>query len=117
MKSTPSPVTVMVTRRAKPGQQAAFEEFLQGIIRAAMQFEGHRGASVFPPTEDEKSIYRIVFKFDTPKQLRRWETSEEHRYWYDRAEPISEGEPIITQHGGLGDLVRLEPDNVAPASL
>ena len=43
------PVTTTVTRRAKPGHEVLYEQFLEGIIAAASRFPGHLGAEVLRP--------------------------------------------------------------------
>jgi|SRR5262250_930281 hypothetical protein len=40
------PVTATVTRRVKPGHEAAYEEFLAGISGAAKAFPGYLGEEV-----------------------------------------------------------------------
>jgi uncharacterized protein len=43
------PVTTTVTRRVKPGHEAFYEQFLEGIILAASEFPGHLWVEVFRP--------------------------------------------------------------------
>jgi antibiotic biosynthesis monooxygenase (ABM) superfamily enzyme len=43
------PVTTTVTRRVKPGHEAAYEAFLAGINNAARAFPGYLGVEVFRP--------------------------------------------------------------------
>jgi antibiotic biosynthesis monooxygenase (ABM) superfamily enzyme len=56
------PVTATVTRRVKPGHEAAYEEFLAGIGGAARAFPGYLGEEVFRPTA-AGGEYRIVYRF------------------------------------------------------
>jgi antibiotic biosynthesis monooxygenase (ABM) superfamily enzyme len=81
------PVTTTVTRRVKPGHEAAYEQFLEGIIAAASGFPGHLGVEVFRPQSAGAGEYRIVYRFDNAQHLRRWLDSEEHAAWLERAEP------------------------------
>jgi antibiotic biosynthesis monooxygenase (ABM) superfamily enzyme len=80
------PITTTVTRRVKPGHEAFYEQFLQGIIGAARGFPGHLGVEVFRP-DSSGSEYRIVYRFDNAGHLRAWLDSEEHAAWLERAEP------------------------------
>ena len=80
------PVTTTVTRRVKPGHEAAYEEFLEGIIAAAGRFPGHLGVEVFRP-DSPRVDYRTVYRFDTAEHLRAWLDSDEHAAWLERAEP------------------------------
>ncbi|MDX9766542.1 MAG: antibiotic biosynthesis monooxygenase, partial [Ectothiorhodospiraceae bacterium] len=83
------PVTVLVTRRPKPGQEQAFEDYLAGICQAAQAFPGHLGVNVFRPA-GPKDPYRILFKFDRRSNLDRWENSSEREDWRAIAEVVSE---------------------------
>jgi uncharacterized protein len=71
------PVTTTVTRRVKPGHEAAYEEFLAGIIAAASRFPGHLGVEVFRPTRPGGE-YRTVYRFDSAARLRHWLDSTRH---------------------------------------
>jgi antibiotic biosynthesis monooxygenase (ABM) superfamily enzyme len=81
------PVTTTVTRRVKPGHEPLYEQFLEGIIAAASQFPGHRGAEVFRPQSAAAGEYRVVYRFDTAQHLQAWLDSPEHAAWLERAEP------------------------------
>jgi uncharacterized protein len=90
------PVTTTVTRRVKPGHEAAYEDFLRGIIAAASGFEGHLGVEVFRPSAAGEGDYRIVYRFDTAEHLQAWLDSDAHTGWLQRAEPHVLG-PVRTQ--------------------
>jgi uncharacterized protein len=82
-----SPITTTVTRRVKPGHEAFYEQFLEGIIAAASEFPGHLGVEVFRPQSATDGEYRIVYRFDNARHLRQWLDSDEHAAWLERAEP------------------------------
>jgi uncharacterized protein len=90
------PVTTTVTRRVRPGHEASYEQFLQGIIAAATQCPGHLGVEVFRPASGPGGEYRVVYRFDTGEHLRAWLDSDEHEAWLRRAEPHVIG-PMRTQ--------------------
>ena len=85
---TDPPVTVVISRRVKPGCKKAFEKFISGITASAMTFEGHLGTNVFRPASPTDNEYRIIFKFDRASNLRIWEESECRRQWLARAESL-----------------------------
>jgi uncharacterized protein len=87
------PVTTTVTRRVKPGHEAAYEEFLDGIIAAASRFPGHLGAEVFRPQTAAAGPYRIVYRFDSAAHLQSWVDSPEHAAWLERAKAHVIGPP------------------------
>jgi uncharacterized protein len=76
-----------VTRRVRPGHEALYEQFLDGIISAASEFPGHLGVEVFRPLSATAGEYRIVYRFDSEEHLRAWLDSAEHAAWLERAEP------------------------------
>jgi uncharacterized protein len=91
------PVTTTVTRRIKPGHEAAYEAFLAGISGAARGFTGYLGIEVFRPTPGgDGGEYRIVYRFDSLAHLHAWLASPEHAAWLERAEPHVAG-PMRTQ--------------------
>jgi antibiotic biosynthesis monooxygenase (ABM) superfamily enzyme len=81
------PVTTTVTRRVRPGHEAAYEGFLAGISGAARAFPGYLGVEVFRPAPGAIDDYRIVYRFDTVAHLRAWLDSAERAAWLARAEP------------------------------
>jgi uncharacterized protein len=90
------PVTTTVTRRIKPGHEAAYEGFLAGISGAARAFPGYLGVEVFRPAGAQGGEYRTVYRFDSVAHLRTWQNSAEHAVWLARAEPHVAG-PMRTQ--------------------
>lgn len=95
------PVTVVVRHRAKPGREAEFEEWLRGISRAALQFEGHLGFHVVRPTDPKRPEYLVLFRFDTLANLEKWEGSDVRREWLARAEPLVTHPPDRERHTGM----------------
>ncbi len=95
------PVTVIVTRTAKAGKVAEFEQWMEGIIHAAMKFQGFAGINVIRPQDPARPEYVIIFHFDTYENLARWENSPERREWAERGRSVVEGEPKIERRTGL----------------
>ena len=90
------PVTTTVTRRVKPGHEAAYEGFLAGISGAARAFPGYLGVEVFRPTPGGGGEYRTVYRFDSVAHLHAWLDSPQRAGWLERAEPHVAG-PMRTQ--------------------
>jgi uncharacterized protein len=95
------PITIDISRRIKPGDEAEFEEILVGMIADAMKFEGHLGANVFRPTDALQPEYRVIFKFDSTRHLEQWENSWQRHHWYRRAKPFTLEPPKIQKLTGL----------------
>jgi antibiotic biosynthesis monooxygenase (ABM) superfamily enzyme len=93
---TDGPVTTTVTRRIKPGHEAAYEAFLAGISAAARTFPGYLGIEIFRPTPGASDEYRTVYRFDSVAHLHAWRDSPQRAAWLARAEPHVAG-PMRTQ--------------------
>ena len=51
------PATIAVTRKVKPGREAAFEQWASDFIQAALSFEGHLGANVVHTATPDSLAY------------------------------------------------------------
>jgi antibiotic biosynthesis monooxygenase (ABM) superfamily enzyme len=110
-------VTVLVTRRVRPGQEQAFTAWLHELANVAKQYPGHQGVTVIPPpagTDDRE--YVIVFRFDSQAHLRVWQESDERRAMLARSESMADTPPVDRELTGLemwfavpGGLVRQPP--------
>jgi len=96
-----SPVTVVISRRVKPGCEAKFEAFLAGVTTTCGQFPGYLGSSIFRPASADDPEYRVAFKFDRLSNLRRWESSEERQTWFAQAAELTDRPPDIQVLTGL----------------
>lgn len=94
-------VTVVISRRVKPGCEGEFEAFLVGVIAACSQFPGYLGSSIFRPASMDDPEYRVIFKFDRLSHLRRWELSEERQMWFAQAEALTDSPPNVQVLTGL----------------
>jgi len=85
------PLTVVVSRRVKKGQESEFERLSSQMTKRAASFPGYLGATMFRPSSPEDPEYRIVFKFQDRDSLRKWEESEE------RTELLEQIEALLVQ--------------------
>jgi len=102
-----------VTRRVRPGHEALYEAFLEGIISAARRFPGHLGVEVFRP-QSAAGEYRTVYRFDSEEHLRAWLDSEERAAWLARAEAHVIGPMRTSFVTGLESWVTLPGQGTAP---
>jgi hypothetical protein len=93
-------VTVIVSRRVRPGMERAFEEWVAGIAPAAAQFEGYRGTELFRPSADQAE-YTLVFSFNNRENLKRWEDSPVRAEWLATVAEMIEGETVVQRVSGL----------------
>ena len=89
--SRAEPLTVVVSRRVRKGQQETFEHLSNEMTRRASRFPGYLGATMFRPASPEDPEYRIVFRFQNRQTLTAWEESEE------RAELLGQIESLLIQ--------------------
>jgi antibiotic biosynthesis monooxygenase (ABM) superfamily enzyme len=104
------PVTVLYSRRVKPGREADFEGWARGIVAAARQFPGHLGASVLDAPGSRE--YHILFTFADRRSLRAWLDSDERRRWLARVDELLEADRGLQQLTGLETWFRLPGSNV-----
>src|SRR5215217_7809217 len=93
------PVTVLYSRRVKPGREADFEAWARDIVAAARQFPGHLGASVLDAPGSRE--YHILFNFADRGSLRAWLDSEERRRLLARVGELLETDRGLQQLTGL----------------
>jgi uncharacterized protein len=105
------PVTVLYSRRVKPGREADFQAWAHGIVAASRQFPGHLGASVLDAPASRE--YHILFTFADRKSLRDWLDSEERRRWLARVGELIEADRGLQQLTGLETWFRL-PGSTVP---
>ena len=86
-----APLTVVVSRRVRKGQQEAFEALSSQMTERASHFPGYLGTAMFRPASPDDPEYRIVFKFRDRETLTAWEESEE------RAELLAQIESLLVQ--------------------
>jgi antibiotic biosynthesis monooxygenase (ABM) superfamily enzyme len=95
------PVTTTVTRRVKPGHEAAYEAVLAEINHAAGRFRGYLGVEVQRPADAMTGEYRIVYRFDSPAHLQSWLDSDDRATALQRTEPHVAGPMKAAYLSGL----------------
>jgi antibiotic biosynthesis monooxygenase (ABM) superfamily enzyme len=108
----PEPVTVTVARRVAPGRSAEFDDWVDGILAAAADFPGFLGGGALRPGKvgDE---WHVVYRYASPTDLERWESSPERAGWLARAEQLMD-ETGVQRVSGLETWFAL-PGRTAPA--
>ncbi len=88
------PVTLMVRRTPMQGKEREFEKVLVDTIHVALMFPGHLGVTVLSPDRGASGEYRLIVKFDSPENLRRWEKSPEAAHWFAKLAEL-EAKPVV----------------------
>lgn len=94
-------LTVVVTRRVKPGQGAAFEAVMGEFIAFAMAFPGHRDISVLRPAGKGNLDYTVVDRFADETARRAFTASPEYTEWMAKLGALTEGKPNFEEAGGV----------------
>lgn len=81
-------VTVVTSRRVKPGCEAEFEKWLEGIGIEAAKFPGYLARHITRPEDHEHPEYVIVFKFSSYTTLRGWTQSAVRQSWLEKVKPL-----------------------------
>lgn len=95
------PVTVLVTRSPRQGNQKEFEQALSDTIDAALKFPGHLGVTVLKPQTEESNDYQIVVKFASQGHYQRWCKSHEATHWFKILNRLEEKPPNLEIMTGL----------------
>jgi hypothetical protein len=106
------PVTVTVARRVAPGRDREFEKWLDGILGAAASFPGFLGGGALRPGRLGDD-WHVVYRFASPAQLERWESSPQREQWLARGEALID-DTAVQRVSGLETWFSL-PGRTAPA--
>jgi hypothetical protein len=110
---TAEPVTVVVTRRVKPGREAAYEAWLTKLLAAVTGLPGYLGTTVQrPPARGH--AYTSIFRFATVEDLRRFENSDLRRAALRAVAPLVEADAVWDRMTGLELWFTPPPGTVVP---
>jgi antibiotic biosynthesis monooxygenase (ABM) superfamily enzyme len=113
MTPTTAPVTVVVRRKVRAGQEAGYEGWLRALLDEVQGFPGYLGTDVQRPNGTDRT-YVSIFRFDTPDNLERFERSELRRRHLARVAPFIEGDATWDRLTGLEVWFDPPPGTVAP---
>jgi uncharacterized protein len=111
--AAPEHATVVVSRRVRPGCEAPFQAWAEGLGQELARFPGHRTCQLIPPVREAQPEWVFVFTFDSAKSLQAWIASSTRTQWLARLEPMVEGPDTAQVISGLEALFGLLPPNVA----
>jgi uncharacterized protein len=96
------PVTIVVTRRVRPGRESDYEDWLRRLFQEAAALPGYLGANVErPPVDARVREYTSVFRFDAVDNLRAFERSDMRRRYLAEVVDYVESEASWHQLSGL----------------
>lgn len=93
---------VAITRRIRPGMEAAFESALQDFARRSLHAPGTRGVYLLGPVPGcEPNEYGILRSFDSESASRDFYASPLYCEWDKSVAPFVEGPPVMRELHGL----------------
>jgi uncharacterized protein len=93
-----APLTTVIARRVRPGKEAEYEAWLEGIIDASSAFEGHEGVTVLKPPPGGGE-YVLVVRWRDFASSKRWVESEVRAEWLAKLGPLAEQGRVEAQSG------------------
>lgn len=108
-------VTAVITHRVRPGREAGYEEWIQGIAADARNFEGYLGAHILRPELGVSPDYVIVLQFDTCPHLESWMQSDLRKGWVERVKPLIREPESVKVLTGLEPWFQLPGQPFRPA--
>jgi antibiotic biosynthesis monooxygenase (ABM) superfamily enzyme len=87
--SAAHPVTVAITRRVRPQDELLMQAWVHAGTSMAERFPGFLGTGWVRPAADSTD-WHMLYRFDSPESLRRWEESTERTRWLRSAQDLVE---------------------------
>lgn len=88
-----SPITVEVTRSARPGCGAALEALINETFRESAKIAGQPSAEFLRPSDPNSHVYTLFVRFNHASDYRRWLEPPERAAWLERSALMVEGKP------------------------
>lgn len=107
-----SRATIFATAFPAAGKEHQWEQALGELIRTSMSFPGHQGSIVLKPESPAQPHYRIITRFDTVENMRRWYDSEQRGEMIARLIPFQQ-QPAEIQHLSGFETWFTPPDSIA----
>jgi antibiotic biosynthesis monooxygenase (ABM) superfamily enzyme len=102
MRTTPEPVTLVLSQRIEPRDRAEFIALHDNAVDRLRRFQGFLGSELLPPVEGVQEDMVIVASFASRPDLDRWLESDSRREWLGLIGQLVDGERTLTVVGGFG---------------
>jgi antibiotic biosynthesis monooxygenase (ABM) superfamily enzyme len=107
-------VTVVVTRRVKPGRESDYESWLSRLQTEARSLPGYLGVTTQRPATGAPREYVSVLRFDSLASLRAFEQSELRARYLAEVQDMVEADAVWKQMTGLEFWFTPPPGTVVP---
>ena len=109
MEDVAAPAVKLVTAaRVRSGAKEQFVAWSGRVNDALQASRGYIGREVIPPQADGIEQWVFVTHFDSPENLRAWQSSAVRARLFDEALPLLEGEPIAELAGNAAAQYHVE---------
>jgi len=96
------PLTVVITRVAKPGCTAALGQVLRAVVDEQMTVPGHISTDILPPVDAARDRrFQAIVKFSDRAAWQRWLERVKADGLFDRMNALTEGKPDFRYLTGL----------------
>lgn len=109
-----APVTVVITRRVRPGREADYEAWLRRLQQEARGLSGYLGVTTQRPDAAGPREYVSVIRFDSLANLQAFERSELRRRHLAEVAGMVEGDAVWQRLTGLEFWFTPPPGTVVP---
>jgi antibiotic biosynthesis monooxygenase (ABM) superfamily enzyme len=110
----PSPVSVVISTRIKPGQEEAYHRWEQRIALAQSRALGFQGYRFEPPTPGVQDDWLAILRFDTEANLQAWLDSPERNQLLQEASGFIEDVHARIVRTGFDQWFRTAQDGTPP---
>ena len=86
----PAPISVVVSTRIKPGQEAAYRQWERRIASAHARSPGFQGYRFDPPVPGVQDDWLTILRFDSEANLQTWLNSPERKKLLEAAAAFTE---------------------------
>jgi antibiotic biosynthesis monooxygenase (ABM) superfamily enzyme len=107
-------VTLVITRRVKPGCEAAYEDWLLRLQADARSLPGYQGVTTHRPAAGAPRDYVSVVRFQALEHLQAFEQSELRARYADQVAPFVEADAVWEKMTGLEFWFTPPPGTVVP---
>ena len=86
------PINVAITRRVRPGCEAAFQQALREFFQASFAHDGVLGATmIVPPPGSDSREFGILRTFADEKERDNFYASPTFKAWEEKCAPLTDG--------------------------
>ncbi len=96
-----TPITVVLTRYARPGCEAKLEALVNETFRDSAKIAGQPIAEFVRPSEPNSRAYTLIVRFSHNSDYQRWLESPQRALWLERSAKLADGPPQYKLPSGL----------------